>query len=119
MTESETPEPAVPRMGNPPEPAFLLDRKWPFRIALASWAAVGVAAWFAGGSLGRPGQVVLAGLWLVGLGLLLRQFILSLFGPVLAFDVLRVGRRPRQIWFRVGYAAFMALLFAWVYLAWL
>jgi len=106
-------------MGNLPEPAFLLDRKWPFRIALAGWLAVGVGAWFAAGSLGRPGQVVLAGLWLVGLGLLLRQFILSLFGPVLAFDVLRVGRRPRQIWFRVGYAAFLAILFSWVYLAWL
>jgi len=119
MTESETPEPPAARMGNPPESAFLLDRKWPFRIALAGWLAVGVGAWFAAGSLGRPGQVVLAGLWLVGLGLLLRQFILSLFGPVLAFDVLRVGRRPRQFWFRLAYAAFLAILFCWVYLAWL
>src|SRR5262245_739305 len=106
-------------MGNVPEPAFLFDRKWPFRIALGGWLAIGVGAWFAAGSLDRPAQVILAGLWLVGLGLLLRQFIVLLFGPVLAFDVLRVGRRPRQIWFRVPYAAFLAILFVWTYLSWL
>ncbi|HKB06058.1 MAG TPA: ABC transporter permease [Gemmataceae bacterium] len=100
-------------------PAFLLDRKWPLRIAVGGWLAVGLGAWFLAGYLDRPAQVVLAGLWLVGLGLLLRQFIVSLFGPVLAYDVLRVGRKPRQIWFRVAYAAFLAFLFTWVYMAWL
>ena len=43
--------------------------------------------------LDRPAQVVLAGLWVVGLGLLLRQFLRSLLGPVLAYDVL--PRRPQ------------------------
>jgi ABC-type transport system involved in multi-copper enzyme maturation permease subunit len=101
------------------EPVFLLDRKGPFRIALAVWLAVGIGTWFAADSIGRPAQVVLAGLWLVGLGLLLRQFIVSLFGPVLAYDVLRVGRKSRQIWFRVAYALFLAILFTWIYLAWM
>jgi ABC-type transport system involved in multi-copper enzyme maturation permease subunit len=100
-------------------PAFLLDRKWPLRIAVAVWLAVGVGAWFVADLLGRPAQVVLGALWVVGLGLLLRQFLLSLIGPVLAYDVLRVGRKPRQIWFRVAYAAFLAFLFTWIYLAWL
>jgi ABC-type transport system involved in multi-copper enzyme maturation permease subunit len=100
-------------------PAFLLDRKWPFRVAVGGWLAVGVGVWFLAGYLDRPAQVVLAGLWLVGLGLLLRLFILSLFGPVLAYDVLRVGRKPRQIWFRVAYAAFLAFLFTWIYFMWL
>jgi ABC-type transport system involved in multi-copper enzyme maturation permease subunit len=105
-------------MGTEATPTFLLDRKWPFRIAIASWLVIGVAAWFAADNLDRPGQVIVGGLWIVGLALLLRQFILSLFGPVLAFDVLRVGRRPRQIWFRVAYVVLLAFLFAWVYLTW-
>jgi ABC-type transport system involved in multi-copper enzyme maturation permease subunit len=99
-------------------PTFLLDQKWPFRVALALWVAVGVGAWFLVGDLGRPGRVVLGGLWLVGIGLILRQFLLSLFGPVLAYDVLRVGRKPRQIWFRVAYAVILALMLAWVYFSW-
>jgi ABC-type transport system involved in multi-copper enzyme maturation permease subunit len=105
-------------MGNEATPTFLLDRKWPFRIAVGGWLAVGVGAWFLADNLDRPGQVILGGLWIVGLALLLRQFILSLFGPVLAFDVLRVGRRPRQIYFRVAYVILLALLFTWVYMTW-
>ncbi|MSR52890.1 MAG: hypothetical protein EXS09_06320 [Gemmataceae bacterium] len=102
----------------PTAPAFLLDQKWPFRIALAVWLAVGVGAWFLAEGMGRPGQVILVGLWIIGLGLLLRQFILSLFGPVLAYDMLRVGRRSRQIWFRLAYAILLAFLFTWIYFAW-
>jgi ABC-type transport system involved in multi-copper enzyme maturation permease subunit len=105
-------------MGTADEPTFLLDQKWPFRIALAGWLAVGIGAWFLADELGRPGQVILASLWLVGLGLILRQFLLSLFGPVLAYDVLRVGRKSRYIWFRVAYAVILALMLTWVYFAW-
>jgi ABC-type transport system involved in multi-copper enzyme maturation permease subunit len=105
-------------MGTEATPTFLLDRKWPFRIALAVWLAAGVGAWFLADILSGPGQVVLAGLWLVGLGLVLRQFVVSLFGPVLAYDVLRAGRKSRRIWFRVAYVVLLALLFAWVYIAW-
>ena len=105
-------------MGNVPEPTYLLDRKWPFRIAVGAWLLVGIAAWFVADALDRPAQVVLGGLWVVGLGLVLRQFILSLFGPVLAFDVLRVGRRSRQFWFRIAYTVFLAILFVWIYVAW-
>jgi ABC-type transport system involved in multi-copper enzyme maturation permease subunit len=100
-------------------PKFLLDRKWPFRIAVGAWLAIGAVAWFFSDRVDRPAQVVFGSLWFVGLGLLLRQFILSLFGPVLAFDVLRVGRKPRQIWFRVAYAVLLAVIFTWIYLAWM
>lgn len=105
-------------MGTPAEPAFLLDRKWPFRIAVGGWLAAGVAAWFLSADLDRPAQVVVFGLWVVGLALLLRQFLRSLVGPVLAYDVLRVGRKPRVIWFRLAYAILLAFLFTWVYLTW-
>src|SRR3954452_10256340 len=118
MTESDHPVPPGPCMGSPAEPTFLLDRKWPLRVAVGLWLAAGVGAWFAAADLERPAQVILAGLWVVGLGLLLRQFLRSLLGPVLAYDVLRVGRRPRQIWFRLAYAILLAILFTWVYFTW-
>jgi ABC-type transport system involved in multi-copper enzyme maturation permease subunit len=105
-------------MGTPAEPAFLLDRKWPFRIAVGLWLAIGLVTWFVADDLERPAQVILAGLWVVGLGLLLRQFLRSLLGPVLAYDVFRVGRKPRQIWFRVAYAVGLAVILGWVYLNW-
>ncbi|HEX3147650.1 MAG TPA: ABC transporter permease subunit [Gemmataceae bacterium] len=105
-------------MGSPDQATFLLDRKWPFRIAPIIWAAVGVGAYVIADGLDRPAQFVMAGLWVVGLGLLLHKFVRSLLGPVLAYDVLRVGRKPRQIWFRVAYAILLAILFTWVYLAW-
>src|SRR5262249_12585390 len=103
MTESHDHLSPGPGMGQPTELACLPDRKWPFRIAVAGWLVIGVGAWFAAGALDRPAQVIFGGFWVVGLGLLLKQFILSLFGPVLAFDVLRVGRRRRQFYIRIAY----------------
>lgn len=105
-------------MGNEAAPTFLLDRKWPFRIALLVWLAVGIGAWLVADDMGRPVQVILGGLWIVGLALLLHQFIFSLFGPVLAYDVLRVGRQSRRIWFRVSFVALLAILLIWVYFTW-
>src|SRR5689334_14524107 len=117
MTESR-PVPPGPCMGTPAQPAFLLDRKWPFRVAVGLWLAAGAGAWFAAADLDRPAQVILAGLWVVGLGLLLRQFLRSLLGPVLAYDVLRVGRKRRVIWFRVAYVVGLAVILGWVYMTW-
>ena len=33
-------------------------------------------------------------------------------------EVLRVGRKSRQIWFRLAYAIVLAFLFCWIYFAW-
>lgn len=108
----------VGEMGSEAAPTFLLDRKWPFRIALLAWLVTGIGCWFIAQGMARPGQIVVTGLWIIGLALLLRQFILSLFGPVLAYDVLRVGRQSRRIWFRVGFVALLAILLMWVYFTW-
>src|SRR5947209_10999577 len=105
-------------MGVAAEPAFLLDRKWPHRVAVGVWLAVGIGLWLATDRFDRPAQVITGGLWAVGLGLLLRQFLRSLPGPVLAYDALRVGRQSRRIWFRLAYALFLAILFTWLYSSW-
>lgn len=98
----------------PPPP----DRRWPFRLAAAAWLAVGGAAWYAADGLGLPGQVVLAGLWVAGLALLFRHFVASLFGPVLAYDVLRTGRKKWPVYARVGYAVVLAVIFGFTYASW-
>lgn len=100
-------------------PASAPPSPWPFRLAVAGWLAAGVGAWFLADGMARPGQVILAGLWAVGLGLLLRQFLASLVGPVLGYDALRVGRRPRVIILRVAYALLLAIVFGWIYFTWL
>lgn len=61
-------------------------------------------------------QVILGVVWLLGLILLSRKYLISLYGPVMAYDFLRVGRKPRVIWFRLAYAITMAVVFTWIYL---
>src|SRR5688572_12228037 len=100
-------------------PKFLLDQKSPFRVAVGTSLVAGAGAWSFSARVDRPGPGVIGRLWLVGRRLLPRQFSLSLFGPVLAFGVLRVAPKPRQIWFRVAYAVLLAVIFTWVYLAWM
>jgi ABC-type transport system involved in multi-copper enzyme maturation permease subunit len=54
-------------------------------------------------------QLGLWGLWIVGLAFLFRQGWIRLFGPVLFYDLVRTGRRTRNILLRCIYA--LALLF--------
>ena len=64
------------------------------------------------------GQFVLAVLWVVGLARLFRNFVVSLFGPVLAYDVLRSGRKKWNIYARVAYAIVLAGIFVFIYASW-
>jgi ABC-type transport system involved in multi-copper enzyme maturation permease subunit len=50
------------------------------------------------------------------LALMLRRGWLKLFGPVLFYDLVRVGRRSRYYLFRVAYVSLLLLLLTWVYL---
>ena len=49
---------------------------------------------------------------------MLRRGWLRLFGPVLFYDMVRVGRRSRYILFRALYVAALLLLLWWVYMMW-
>jgi ABC-type transport system involved in multi-copper enzyme maturation permease subunit len=63
-------------------------------------------------------QVILWMQWLAMLvGLRLGGFFL-LFGPVLYYDLVRAGRRRRQILIRCVYAFLLLFLICWVYLMW-
>src|SRR5439155_14898766 len=54
-------------------------------------------------------QLGLWGIWIVVLGFLFRRGWIRLFGPVLFYDLVRTGRRTRNILLRCCYA--LALLF--------
>ena len=91
---------------------------WPFRLLIIAWLAGGVAiAWFQP-ALGVPATIVMGLLWLGGLGVLLRDFIASFLGPVLSYDLLRMGRKKRTFWSRSLYAGMMGVMFTWLFLSW-
>src|SRR5207249_8967640 len=62
--------------------------------------------------------VVLWGLLLAGLAALMRRGWLTLFGPVLFYDLVRIARRRRYIFIRCLYAVSLTLLLVWVYFIW-
>lgn len=94
------------------------ERAWPFRAAVGGWLLAGVLGAWLLPDVGRAGAVVLGGLWLAGLGVLLRDVIASLFGPVLAYDGARMGRRRRTFIDRTLYATAMAIVLTWIYFTW-
>src|SRR5438309_2611639 len=66
-------------------------------------AAVATLVWF-GGSLAASRRVVLWGLLLLAASMLLRRGWVQLFGPVLFYELLRIGRRGRYVAVRCLYA---------------
>jgi ABC-type transport system involved in multi-copper enzyme maturation permease subunit len=61
-------------------------------------------------------EVLLWGLLLTTLAVLLRRGWLRLFGPMLFYDLVRIGRRDRYFLMRVFYAIILAALLCWIYL---
>jgi ABC-type transport system involved in multi-copper enzyme maturation permease subunit len=93
-------------------------RAWQERLAaLLLVVAVVAALWW---SSGRPlsQQVLVYSAVLLVLAVVLRRGWLQLFGPVLFYDLVRIGRRTRYILFRTAYALLLTLLLFWVYLIW-
>src|SRR5262245_5805633 len=69
-----------------------------------------------GGRLSVWQQCALWALLLATAAFMLRRGWLKLFGPVLFYDLIRVGRRSRYFLFRVGYVGILLVLLIWVYL---
>src|SRR5262249_33397574 len=76
--------------------------------------AVALLRW--GSRLSVWQQSALWALLLAATALMLRRGWLKLFGPVLFYDLIRVGRRSRYFLFRVGYVGILLALLTWVYL---
>jgi ABC-type transport system involved in multi-copper enzyme maturation permease subunit len=92
---------------------------WAERLAaglLLIWAAALLAC---GGRIPTAYGVVLWGLFGLALAVLLRRGWIQLFGPVLFYDLVRVGRQSRHAAARTFYGGILLTLFLFVYLAWL
>src|SRR5207245_5792979 len=61
-------------------------------------------------------QIGLWGLWIIVLAFLFRRGWIRLFGPVLIYDLVRTGRRTRNILLRCLYALALFLMVYTVYL---
>jgi ABC-type transport system involved in multi-copper enzyme maturation permease subunit len=72
-----------------------------------------------GGRLPSSYRVALWALLCLALAVLLRRGWVRLFGPVLFYDLVRVGRQSRHAAARVFYGGLLLTLFLFVYLAWL
>jgi hypothetical protein len=92
---------------------------WTERVAGAGLlAAVALLVWF-DNSLTASRRVILWGLLLVaGAGLLRRGWV-QLFGPVLFYELLRIGRRGRYVIARCLYALALLVFLLLVYWVWM
>jgi ABC-type transport system involved in multi-copper enzyme maturation permease subunit len=91
-------------------------QSWKERIGTLAVLLGGFALVFWGSRLSVWQQTALWGALLGVLALLLRRGWLKLFGPVLFYDLVRVGRRSRYFLFRIAYVGTLLLLLTWVYL---
>jgi len=97
-----------------------LRRRWP-ALGLALWgvASVGLVAASRAGHW-TPGVTVLAGsAWLLVLALASRDALRNLFGPVFAYEALRLGRRKLTFLLRFLYCLLLVALLAVLYASWM
>jgi ABC-type transport system involved in multi-copper enzyme maturation permease subunit len=91
---------------------------WTERIAGGALLAAIVALLWFGGSLVASRRVVLWGLLLVAAAGLMRRGWVHLFGPVLFYELLRIGRRSRYVVVRCLYAFALLVFLLCVYGVW-
>jgi ABC-type transport system involved in multi-copper enzyme maturation permease subunit len=92
---------------------------WEERLGLALVVG-GVALLLAfGGRLPLGAQAVLWGCLVLALAVLMRRGWFTLFGPVLFYDLVRIGRRTRYTLLRCLYALLLLALLCWIYWIWL
>jgi ABC-type transport system involved in multi-copper enzyme maturation permease subunit len=92
---------------------------WTERAAGAALLAVVILLVWLGGSLAPSRRVLLWGLLLLAVAGLLRRGWVQLFGPVLFYELLRIGRRGRYIAVRCLYAFALLAFLLCVYGVWL
>lgn len=88
----------------------------------AAWTAGAVGIYRYGSSPAQswsPGELVLAALgWLAVAAVVGRTAVRNLFGPVFAYEMLRLGRRRSTLLFRFVYAFLLGGLLVWTYWSW-
>lgn len=91
-----------------------LPGSWADRLSLALIAAAATALWWFAGELTLATQALLWGGLLATLAFLSRQGWLRLFGPVLFYDLVRIGRRGRFFFLRCLYGVILFAVLCWM-----
>ncbi|HEV2949877.1 MAG TPA: hypothetical protein VGX70_21040 [Gemmataceae bacterium] len=77
-----------------------------------------LALWWFAAELSPLAQILLWAVLLLITGYLLRRSWVQLFGPMLFFEIMRAGRRPRHIIFRIVYAMLLLVILFFAYSYW-
>lgn len=93
-------------------------QSWEERIGLAILLSGLALAIGYGGRLSLPGQVAIGAVLLLATAAVFRRGWVKLFGPVLFYDMVCVGRRGRFVLLRSLYLLGLLLILSWVYAMW-
>jgi ABC-type transport system involved in multi-copper enzyme maturation permease subunit len=92
---------------------------WRERFSLVLVLTAVLLGWFYRAALTAGQQALLAVALVAVFAGLFRRGWLRLFGPVLLYDLIRLGRNHRYFLFRTAYACSLLFLLVWIYLVWL
>jgi ABC-type transport system involved in multi-copper enzyme maturation permease subunit len=104
-----------------------LARRAPWSNSVQAWRERGsallvltcaLALWWFAAALPPLAQILLWAVLLLVTGYLLRRSWVQLFGPMLFFEMMRAGRRPRHIIFRIVYALLLLVILFFAYSYW-
>jgi ABC-type transport system involved in multi-copper enzyme maturation permease subunit len=93
--------------------------EWLLLGGFLAWAAVGFAIYHQSRRLTTGETVLLAAAWLLALGVVARDAVRNLFGPVFFHDVVRLGRRSLTFWLRFLYCVIVGFVLCYMYFWWL
>lgn len=93
-------------------------QSWEERLGVLVLVLGAVLLWRYSKGLELGQKLVVWVAWLAALAFVLRRGWLKLFGPVLFYDMVRVGRRSRYFLVRTAYVVFLFLMMTYVYSTW-
>jgi ABC-type transport system involved in multi-copper enzyme maturation permease subunit len=114
-------------MNAPPKVGFLgrafgwsgSRREWIVLFAVLAWLAAGYGIHILARKLALGESILLYALWLLAFGLVARDAVRNLFGPVFFHDIVRTGRQRHTYLLRWLYAVVVGFTLTTLYYSWL
>jgi ABC-type transport system involved in multi-copper enzyme maturation permease subunit len=94
-------------------------REWLVLFAVFAWLATGYGIHVLARKLALGESILLYALWLLAFGLVARDAVRNLFGPVFFHDVVRTGRQRLTFVLRGLYATVIGFTLTMLYMSWL
>ncbi len=94
-------------------------REWLVLAAVLAWLAAGYGVHLVSRKLALGESILLYALWLLAFGLVARDAVRNLFGPVFFHDIVRTGRQRLTFALRWFYAVGVGFILTMLYYFWL